>query len=386
MSDRQQKYEQWAMLREHAPAYRDEPSKSFVLTRYADVRALLLDTEVLRDPDLAEEGAVVRQFKGEGPDRNAPMTWMDGPEHVRVRGPLQRALYARVVKMRPTLEAIVERLLDGLAQRATFDVATDYAAPIPIAAIGTILGVATAEFDRFRAWSDAMMLSFHPSRSTAQEAAMLEASKLFSAYLDAAIADRRVNPRDDLITDMVIAQRDGAALSDAELRVNLSTLLTGGNMTTADLIGNAIWLLLRHPEELAKLKANPALVPSAIEEALRFEPPVDGTQRILDRDRSFAGCPMHKGQVVAVQLPAANRDPNAFPDPDRFDITRKPNAHVSFGGGPHICIGAPLARMEAQIAIAALFRRFPDLRLTDARPVWRTLPFFHGLDHLTVAI
>lgn len=381
--DRQSQIAQWKQMREHMPVYRDAPSKSFVLTRHADVRALLTDAAMLRDPDLAEEGAVVRQFKGQGPDRDAPMTWMDGPEHVRVRAPLQRALYTRVAAIRPTIETIVRDLLDTLESRAEFDAAADFATPIPIATIGAILGVATADFDRFRSWSDAMMLAFHPARSAAQDAAMLEANTLFAGYLDAAIADRRARPRDDLISDMVLAQRDGAKLSDVELRVNLSTLLTGGNMTTADLIGSAILLLLQHPDECAKLQANPALVPSAIEEALRLEPPVDGTQRILDSDRAIAGCPMRKGQVVAVQLPAANRDETVFADPDRFDIARKPNPHLTFGGGPHICIGAPLARLEAQVAIGALFKRFPHLRLAGT-PRWRDLPFFHGLESLTV--
>jgi len=387
MDAREQQLKTWAMLREQIPVYRDEASKSFVLSRHADVRALVQDPDLLRDPDLAEEGAVVRQFKPVGdPNRNAPMTWMDGADHVRLRGPVQRALYARVAAAREAIERIVALQLDRLAGRATFDLVEDYAVPIPVAAIGTILGVATEDFPRFRKWSDAMMLGFHPSRSPEQDAAMAEANALFGAYIDAAITDRRTAPKDDLISDLVIAQRDGAEITDIELRVACMTLLTGGNMTTADLIGNAAWLLLNHPEERAKLVANPALAASAVEEALRLEPPTEGTQRIADRDRTIAGCPIRKGQVVAVMLGAANRDPVVFPDPDRFDIARKPNAHVAFGGGAHICIGAPLARLEAQLAIAGLFARFPNLRLADASaaPRWRKLPFFHGLESLMV--
>jgi hypothetical protein len=386
VEDREKQYNDWAMLRAHAPVWRDEPSKTFILTRYADVRALVLDTTLLRDPDLAEEGAVVRQFKPEGsPERDAPMTWMDGAEHVRVRGPLQRALYARVAAARPAVEKICALLLDKLAGRESFDLIADYAVPIPVAVIGTILGVSTTDFPRFRAWSDAMMLSFHPSRSAAQDAALAEANVLFASYLDAALAERRLRPRDDLLSDMTIAQRDGAQLTDLELRVNSSTLLTGGNMSTADLIGNAIQLLLEHPDQLAKLKADPSLIGSAVEECLRLSPPTDGTQRILNEDRTIAGCPMKKGQVVAVMLPSANRDADAFPDPDRFDIARKPNVHVSFGGGPHICIGAPLARLETQVGLGALFARFPNLHLTGAPPQRRDLPFFHGLESLIVA-
>ncbi|HEY1708789.1 MAG TPA: cytochrome P450 [Rhizomicrobium sp.] len=385
MDDREQQKKTWATLRARAPVWRDEPSKSFVLTRYADVRALLLDTTLLRDPDLADEGAVVRQFKSQGPERDAPMTWLDGPEHVRVRGPLQRALYARIAAARPAIEKIVHMLLDSLVRRETFDLVADYAVPIPVAVIGNILGVATTDFPRFRAWSDAMMLAFHPARSQAQDAAMAEANTLFAAYLDAAIAERRVKPRDDLLSDLVIAQRDGAQLSDVELRVNCSTLLTGGNMSTADLIGNAALLLLQHPEQCARLKADPSLAASAVEECLRLSPPTDGTQRVLGEDRTIGGCPMKKGQVVAVVLPSANLDPDAFPDPERFDIARKPNVHLSFGGGPHICIGAPLARLEAQVALGALFARFPGLHLTGVPPERRELPFFNGLESLIVA-
>jgi cytochrome P450 len=385
MEDREKQLVQWAAMRAHAPVYRDEPSKSFVLTRYADVRALLMDLDLVRDPDRAEEGAVVRQFKGDGPERDAPMTWMDGAEHVRLRGPVQKALYGRVARCRKTVEAIAEAQLDKLEEQQSFDLVTDYAVSIPVETIGMLLGVETAVFPLFRQWSDAMMLAFHPSRSPEQNAAMAQANTLFGKYIDTAIAERRTQPRDDLLSDLVIAQRDGARISDAELRVNCMTLLTGGNMTTGDLIASAALLLLQHPAELAKVKADRGLVPAAIEETLRFSPPVDGTQRILDRDRIIAGCPMRKGQVIAVQLPSANRDETAFSSPDRYHIARKPNAHLSFGGGPHICIGAPLARLEAQVAIAALFERFPDLRLGSSPPRWRELPYFHGLESLIVA-
>jgi cytochrome P450 len=163
-------------------------------------------------------------------------------------------------------------------------------------------------------------------------------------------------------------------------------LLLGGNVTTADLIASAAWLLLSHPDERAKLRADPSLIAGAIEEVLRFEPPTQGTQRVVPRDMAIAGCPIRKTQVVAVLIHAANRDPAAFADPHRFDISRKDGPHVAFGGGAHICIGAALARLEAQVAIARLFERFNGLRLAepDAAPRWRDLPFFRGLETLPV--
>ena len=194
-----------------------------------------------------------------------------------------------------------------------------------------------------------------------------------SDYLDEAMTARRRAPRDDLISDLLAEQAATGALSDSEIRVNCFNLLAGGNVTTADLIANGVNLLLRLPDQLARLRADPTLIGPAVEEILRFDPPTGGTQRVASRDLEIRGCPVRARQVVAVMIAAANRDPNAFPDPHRFDIARRDGPHIAFGGGPHICIGAPLARLEARIAIARLFDRFPTLRLADpdAPPQWR---------------
>jgi len=207
-----------------------------------------------------------------------------------------------------------------------------------------------------------------------------------SDYFTAAMSDRRAHPKDDLITDMVQLQAGRGDLSDDELRINLSALLVGGNLTTTDLIGNAVRLLLTHPGELAKLQADPKIINGLVEEVLRYEPPVDITGRIASGEGAVGGCPVHAGQSLMLSLRGANRDPEVFEDPHRFDVSRKHRPHVAFGGGAHICIGAPLARLEAQVALAKLFERFPDLKLADpdAAPQWRTLPFFRGLETLVV--
>jgi hypothetical protein len=199
---------------------------------------------------------------------------------------------------------------------------------------------------------------------------------------------RRSDPQDDLTTDMVTLQKDGAELSDGEISNNLQGLLIGGNLTTTDLIGNAVWLFLTHPEQLAKLKADPSLINNAVEEVLRYESPVDITGRIAPRDMAVGGCPMKQSQSMFLSLRGANRDPEAFPDPHAFDIARKDAPHVAFGGGLHLCIGSPLARMEAQVALSAFFERYPNLRLADpaAPPQWRNLPFFRGLKELMVTV
>ena len=183
---------------------------------------------------------------------------------------------------------------------------------------------------------------------------------------------------------MTSLQSAGADLSDDELRINLSALLVGGNLTTTDLIGNAVRLLLLNPGELAKLKADPKLINAVVEETLRYEPPVDITGRVASADMEVGGCPVKQSQVLTLSLRGANRDPEVFEDPHRFDVTRKHKPHVAFGGGAHICIGAPLARLEAQVALLKLFERFPNLRLADpeAAPQWRSLPFFRGLETL----
>jgi hypothetical protein len=213
---------------------------------------------------------------------------------------------------------------------------------------------------------------------------MERASEALNAYFTQTIAERRAHPRDDLISDMTRLQAGGAPLSDVELQINLSALLIGGNLTTTDLIGNAARLLLLNPGELAKLKADPGMINAVVEETLRFEPPVDITGRIASADMEIGGCPVKPRQSLLFSLRAANRDPEAFDDPHQFDVSRKRRPHVAFGGGAHICIGAPLARLEAQVALLKLFERFPNLRFAnpDAAPQWRALPFFRGLERL----
>lgn len=377
-------------LRSKCPVYRDEFVGEFLVSRYADVRATLADRTLWRGAEHAEEAALMaRRLLAEreaGGPRTQSILTMDDPDHGRIRPPLAQALYARVAKFRPEVERIVDETLAGLEGRDQFDVLDDFAVPIPIDAIASILGVDKSRLADFRTWSEGVIQFLNPMRSEAQTAAMLSADEALSAYMNAAMADRRKNPKDDLITDMVRLQADGAPLKDEEISINLRALLVGGNLTTTDLIGNAIRLFILHPDQKKLLLENPALIAGAVEEALRFEPPVDITARIANRDIEIAGCPIRDRQAMVFMLRGANRDPDAFADPHRFDITRKGQPHVSFGGGAHICIGAPLARLEAQVAILKLLQRFPDMQLVepDAPPQWRTLPFFHGLEHLHV--
>jgi cytochrome P450 len=236
--------------------------------------------------------------------------------------------------------------------------------------------------------SEGAILGLNPFRSEEETQRLVVCTNAMSSYMGELMMRRRAEPKDDLISDMMTLQAEGAPLGDGEISNNLQGLLIGGNLTTTDLIGNAIWLFLTHPSELAKLKADPSLINNAVEEVLRYESPVDITGRIAPRDLEVGGCPVKQSQSLFASLRGANRDPAAFPDPHRFDIARKDAPHVAFGGGLHLCIGAPLARMEAQVAIASFFDAFPNARLADPdmKPQWRTMPFFRGLKELLVAV
>ena len=379
-------------LRTRCPVRVDPQWGNTVFSRYADVRATVNDRTLWADPLKANGDMVSARMFSRDVDLSLPRSettsilMLDDPDHARIRHPLAQALYARVARFKPQVEAIIDGALDRLPTDRSFDLMAEFCVPIPIDVIAQILGVDPDRLAQFRSWSEGIIQSLNPFRNPEQTAEMEIARTAMNDYFEALIIERRAQPRDDLVSDMARLQAEGVQLSDTELRINLSALLVGGNLTTTDLIGNGVRLLLTHPDELAKLKADPKLAGPTVEEVLRFDPPVDSTGRIASGDTEIAGCPMAAGQSMSFHLRAANRDPDMFEDPDRFDITRKHRPHVAFGGGEHICIGAPLARLEAQVALVKLFERFPDLCLADpgAAPVWRTLPFFRGLERLDV--
>jgi cytochrome P450 len=261
-----------------------------------------------------------------------------------------------------------------------------FALRVPIDVIARILGVDENRLTEFREWSEGAILGLNPFRTPQETERLVVAINALSHYMGELMQRRRAEPKNDLVSDMMQLQAEGAPLNDGEISNNLQGLLIGGNLTTTDLIGNAIWLFLTHPSELAKLKADPSLINNAVEEVLRYESPVDITGRIAPRDMEVGGCPVKQSQSMFASLRGANRDPEAFPDPHRFDIARKDAPHVAFGGGLHLCIGAPLARLEAHVALASFFETFPNVRLSDPdmKPQWRSMPFFRGLKELMV--
>ena len=377
-------------LRARCPVHRDEASGSFILTRYNDVRPLVSDRSLWRDPIRAEQAAVMsRRFVDDletetNRGETTSILMLDNPDHERIRQPLAQALYARVAKFRPEVERIVDEALDAIDTSKPFDLMSEFCVPVPVDAIASILGVDRDRLGDFRDWSEGVIQGLNPFRNDEQTARMEAAGPALSAYFTETIAARRAQPRDDLISDMARLQAEGAPLSDIEVQINLTALLIGGNLTTTDLIGNGVRLLLKNPAELAKLRADPGIINAVVEEILRYEPPVDITGRIASEDIEVGGCPVKASQSMTFSLRAANRDPEVFDDPHRFDVSRKHKPHMAFGGGAHICIGAPLARLEASVALVKLFERFPNLAFADpdAAPVWRTLPFFRGLERL----
>jgi cytochrome P450 len=374
-------------VRETCPVMRDESVKTWLLTRYRDVRDTVNDRSFVRHPAKAEPGTMSRRFADEAEEdtRLISILFLDDPDHARIRQPLAKAFYARVHRMRGEIEAIIDGIIGQAPPSGAFDLVEAVAVPVPVVVIARILGVDEARLSDFREWSEGVILSLNPVRTPEETARMNQCGEALREYFTELMEARRRAPQDDLVSDMVAMQASGeAAIEDEELRVNLQALLVGGNITTTDLIGNGMWLFLTHPQQMAALRADPGLAAQAVEEVLRYEGPVSATSRIVAEDREVAGCPMKKGQPIWNALAAANRDPEAFDDPDVFDITVKRASHVGFGGGPHICIGAPLARIEARHVYLKLLERYPELRLAKQDLTWRTLPFFRGLERLMV--
>lgn len=290
------------------------------------------------------------------------MLAMDPPDHTRMRGLVAKAFTARrVERLRPRVEEIAGALLDGIAARGEADLIEDLAVPLPIQVICEMLGVPASDRGRFREWTAVLTV---PALTAEARAHRREVARAFTGYLREVIAERRARPEDDLVSALIAARDGDAALTEAEMVNSIGLLLIAGHETTVNLIGNGVLALLRAPGQLDLLRRRPELLPSAVEELLRFDGPLEwASQRIALEDMEIAGTPIPKGAWVHVSLGAADRDPAVFEAPDRLDVTRAPKRHVAFGHGIHFCLGAPLARLEGRIAIGGLLDRFPGLAL-----------------------
>jgi pimeloyl-[acyl-carrier protein] synthase len=311
------------------------------------------------------------------------MLFRDAPDHTRLRGLVQRAFTPRMVEgMRRRVREVADELLDAAEARGSLELMADYAWPLPVIVIAELLGVPASERDRFRGWAADLALAFDlgltPDRAARAEAA----ADAFTAFFLGLIEERAREPRGDLLTGLAAAEEQGDHLSSEELVSNLMLLLIAGHETTMNLIGNGTLALLRHPAQRARLAADPALAPDAIEELLRYESPVQLAMRFLREDVELRGRVLRKGERVMLLLGAANHDPARFPDPGVLDLARGDRGHLSFGGGPHFCLGNALARLEGTVAIPALLERFPALRLAEGEPAYRTTMTLRGLQAL----
>ena len=369
-------------LRAAAPVHADRAFERLYLTRYADIRAVLNDRGLAVDPRKHRQGSFLRRHVHDDDDRS--MLLLDDPDHKRLRGLVAQAFNQRSIEaMRPRIGDVATTLLDALGREPSFDLLDRYAGPLPTIVIAEMMGVDAADQASFKQWSDALIHVFNPAPTDAQSERLQDASQNLKRYLADVVEQRRRAPRADLISALVAAEESGDRLTAREIVITCNLLLVAGNMTTTDLIGNGVLALLRHPAELEKLRARPELIRNAVEEMLRFDPPVSQVMRIATGPAMIAGCPVAAGDAITSSLLAAGRDPAAHADPHRFDIERPDASHVAFGGGLHFCLGAPLARAEAEIGIGLLLERFPHLALDPAKPPQRkAAPTFNGLETL----
>jgi cytochrome P450 len=369
-------------VRAREPVHHDTQIHRYVLTRHADVDALLRDRTCAADARKAAPGTYMAIYARDV-EREPSMLMLDPPDHTRLRALVNKAFTPRAVDLlAPRIREIVDGLLDAVAGQPGFDLIDAFAGPLPTIVIAELLGVDPADFRDFKRWSDETGGAFDPLMTDEHRREIEAASAALGDYLRGTIDRRRAEPRDDLISSLIAVEEAGDQLTTEEIVTMCSLLLAAGNLTTTDLIGNGVLALLRHPDELRKLRDDPSLIRDAVEEMLRYDSPVIHTARVLMQDAEIGGCPIAAGQSVMATLAAANHDPAVFEDPHRFDITRPENRHLAFGGGPHYCLGAPLARLEAQIAVGALIERFPGLRLAEEPLEYRRLYAFRGLVRL----
>lgn len=352
-------------LRELQPVHR-APFGIWRLTRYADIERLLREVRAgVRRSDGTRPGE-------ESTDGSEFMLRQDPPDHTRLRKLVSKAFTPRAIeRWRPRAEAIVEELLDRVEANGEMDVIADLALPLPSALICEMLGVPVEDRATFTVWTaDATHgLAAQMSPPDVVERAASAAEQL-GEYFEDLIQSRRRELGEDLISDLIRAEEAGDRLSRNELLSQSIGLLIAGFETTIGLIGNGVRALILHPHELEKLRHDPGLIESAVEECLRYDGPIPLTVRILHEDAEFAGVQIPKDAQVFAMLAAANRDPEVFPDPDRFDIERRDNRHMAFGGGAHFCLGSHLARLEAQLAIGGLVRRLRGLDLVNEKTEW----------------
>jgi cytochrome P450 len=387
---RRNPYPTYRRMREHGLT-RLRLFGGWMAARYADVERILREPAFSTNREEVRFMQLLKRATRDAPDFRDlvenNLLLIDGARHRRLRGLVSKAFTPRRVEaLRPRIETLVDELLERVAARGEMDVVHDLAQPFPAVVIAELLGVPTADRERFRAWSDALVELLDPLSGREGLAPPKRAIRELAAYLRELLVERRSAPRDDLLSAMSAAEEEGETLAEGELVALASLLLAAGHETTTSLIGNAVVLLLRHPDERKRLQDDLGLLPGAVEECLRFEPPIQLTDRAVVEPVELGGVRLERGMIVGALLAAANRDPEQFPDANRFDVGRAENRHLSFGLGNHFCLGASLARLEAQVALGALLRRFPDFTGPQEPPGWKASIVLRGPTALPVRL
>ncbi|MYC99240.1 MAG: cytochrome P450 [Gammaproteobacteria bacterium] len=378
-------YPLYRQLRDRDPVHRSIFADQVVVSRYADIDRILRDHRNFGNDFskvTSSEGSIATRKK-----LTPSMLAQDPPDHTRLRALVNRAFTPRqVARMEDYIRATAHTLLDKIGDAREFDLMKAFAVPLPTIVIARMIGVPERDLERFKVWSDDLARALEPFLSPEEEEKVYRAARQFAEYFTAIIEQRRREPRDDLVSRLVEAEDAGDKLTAKETRVMLRLLLTAGNETTTNLIGNGVRALLRHPDQLALLRERPELIPSAVEELLRYDPPVQLDMRVALRDMELGGLAVSEGTMITLLIGSANHDPERFTEPDRLDITRSGQANISFGRGIHHCLGAPLARLEGRIALEVLLERFPRLAFGTRPPKYRPSIVLRGLEHLDVRV
>lgn len=385
-------YPTYSLVRSSDPVHSlkmENGRTTWLITRYEDALAILKDQRFIKDFRRLLTPEQLAQYQGNLYHMmNAHLLSFDPPDHTRLRALVNISFTPRLIEQwRERIQAVTDELIDAMEQSETreVDLIDAFAFPLPIVVITEMLGIPTEDRASFRDWSNALLDGAGNPESFQKNREKMFA---FTMYLHNLIETKRQQPGDDLIGRLLQAEADGDKLNETELLAMIFLLLVAGHETTVNLLGNSTLALLQNPAQRALLLENPALIKNAIEEFLRFHSPVAiGTNRWVGEDLEFGGKQMHRGDPVLVSLAAANHDPAEFAQPDELDLTRTENRHLAFGMGIHYCLGAPLARLEGQIAINTLFRRLPDLRLAVPveELVWRPSLLLFGMSKLPVA-
>ena len=381
----QDPYPTYARLRTRDPVHRSRLMDAWVFSRFADIDAILRDHRHFSSDSrkrVASSGRRASLPKVDEPS----MLFLDPPDHTRLRALVNKAFTPRAVAaLEPHIRELMTRLLDAVDDPSGFDLMAAVAKPLPVIVIAEMLGIPPKDREQFGIWSDQRARILEPTLTPAERETAESAMRALDAYLEPIISERKADPRDDIISALAQAEEEGDRLTEREVLVMLRLLLVAGNETTTNLIGNGMLALLRHPDQMAALRDDPGLIPSAVEELLRYDSPVQVDMRSALDDCDVNGFHVRRGDSVVMLLGAANRDPDRFEAPDRLDVRRGDQNHLAFGRGIHHCLGAPLARLEGRVVLESLIERFRSMRLLEDRPPFRSSVVLRGLSSLPVS-